>query len=49
MGGAQVTFNIDESLRHADTVVAGEAEGAWQRCLRTLRRETWARFTKTTR
>ena len=33
MGGAQVTFNIDESLRHADTVVAGEAEGAWQRCL----------------
>jgi radical SAM superfamily enzyme YgiQ (UPF0313 family) len=33
MGGAQVSFNIDESLRHCDAVVAGEAEGAWEGCL----------------
>lgn len=34
MGGPQVTFNIEESLTHADCVVAGEAEGVWQQCLR---------------
>jgi uncharacterized radical SAM superfamily protein len=33
MGGAQVSFNAEESLGHADAVVIGEAEGAWQQCL----------------
>lgn len=34
MGGAQVSFNVEESLTHADAVVIGEAEGVWQQCLR---------------
>lgn len=33
MGGAQVSYNINESLKHADSVVVGEAEGLWQKCL----------------
>ncbi len=33
MGGAQVSFNIEESLRHADTIVVGEAEAVWEQCL----------------
>jgi radical SAM superfamily enzyme YgiQ (UPF0313 family) len=33
MGGAQVSFNVEETLTHADTVVVGEAEGAWEYCL----------------
>ncbi len=34
MGGAQVTFNAEESLAHADALVLGEAEGVWDVCLR---------------
>lgn len=34
MGGAQVSFNVEESLAHADSVVIGEAEGAWEQCLK---------------
>jgi radical SAM superfamily enzyme YgiQ (UPF0313 family) len=30
MGGPAVTFNIDETLAHADCVVAGEAENVWK-------------------
>lgn len=33
MGGPQVSFNVEETLRHADTVVIGEAEGIWTQCL----------------
>ena len=33
MGGAQVSYNVEESLKHADCIVIGEAEGAWQKCL----------------
>lgn len=33
MGGAQVSFNVEESLRHADTIVVGEAEATWEHCL----------------
>ena len=33
MGGAQVSFNVEETLTHVDTVVVGEAEGAWEYCL----------------
>ena len=29
MGGPQVTFNLEESLRHCDAVILGEAEGIW--------------------
>jgi radical SAM superfamily enzyme YgiQ (UPF0313 family) len=40
MGGAQVSFNVEETLRHADTVVVGEAEGAWEQCLRDFENGT---------
>ncbi len=30
MGGPQVSFNVDKSLQYADSIVIGEAEGAWQ-------------------
>ena len=33
LGGTWVTLNVDESLEHADAVVAGEAEEAWPRLL----------------
>lgn len=33
MGGPQVTFNIAETLTHANTVVAGEAESVWETLL----------------
>ncbi len=33
MGGPQVSFNVEESLEHADTVIIGEAEDIWQECL----------------
>lgn len=33
MGGPQVSFNVEKTLQHADSVVIGEAEGAWQQCL----------------
>jgi radical SAM superfamily enzyme YgiQ (UPF0313 family) len=33
MGGAQVSFNVEETLTHAETVVVGEAEGVWEHCL----------------
>ena len=33
IGGPYVSFMTDEALQHADTVVAGEAEGLWQQCL----------------
>jgi radical SAM superfamily enzyme YgiQ (UPF0313 family) len=33
MGGPQVSFNVEQSLEHADAIVIGEAEGAWQECL----------------
>jgi radical SAM superfamily enzyme YgiQ (UPF0313 family) len=33
MGGPQVSFNVELTLKHADAVVIGEAEGAWQKLL----------------
>jgi len=33
IGGPYVSFMTDEAIRHADAVVVGEAEGAWQKCL----------------
>lgn len=33
MGGAQVSFDVEETLKHADTVIIGEAEGIWEKCL----------------
>ncbi len=33
MGGYHPTFLPDESLQHADSVVVGDAEGAWERLL----------------
>lgn len=33
MGGPQASFNVDETLTHADAVIVGEAEGAWEKCL----------------
>lgn len=37
LGGFHVTMNTDEALAHADTVVAGEAYGAWESVVRDLR------------
>jgi radical SAM superfamily enzyme YgiQ (UPF0313 family) len=33
MGGPYVSFNVDEALTHANSVVIGEAEGVWKACL----------------
>ncbi|MBN1408270.1 MAG: B12-binding domain-containing radical SAM protein [Calditrichaceae bacterium] len=33
MGGAQVSYNVEESLKHADCIVIGEAEDTWPQCL----------------
>lgn len=33
LGGTWVTLNVDESLKHADAVVAGEAEEVWPQLL----------------
>ncbi len=38
MGGPQVSFNIDETLTHADAVVVGEAEAIWEALLEDLER-----------
>lgn len=40
MGGPQVSFNVDLTLEHADAVVVGEAEGAWQELLGDFERGT---------
>lgn len=34
MGGPQVSFNVEISLKHADAIVIGEAEGSWQQLLK---------------
>jgi len=33
LGGPQVSCDTQEALRHADSVVVGEAEGVWDECL----------------
>ena len=33
MGGCHVTFMPDEALQHADSVLLGDAEGAWEQML----------------
>ncbi len=38
MGGPQVTFNVEETLRHADSVVVGEAELIWETVLADFER-----------
>jgi radical SAM superfamily enzyme YgiQ (UPF0313 family) len=38
MGGYHPTFLPDEALRHADAVVIGDAEGAWEQLLADFRR-----------
>jgi len=35
-GGPHVTFNVEESLGHFDTIVTGEAESAWGELLRDM-------------
>lgn len=40
LGGSYVTFMPDEALTHADSVVIGEAEGAWERLLGDFERGT---------
>lgn len=37
MGGYHPTFLPDEALQHADAVIVGDAEGAWERLLDDLR------------
>ncbi|MGE5424191.1 MAG: B12-binding domain-containing radical SAM protein, partial [Syntrophothermus sp.] len=32
-GGPYASFTTDESLKHTDSVVVGEAEGLWEQCL----------------
>ena len=32
-GGPYATFQQEEALKHGDSVVAGEAEGKWEKCL----------------
>ncbi len=32
-GGPAASYNIDDSLKHADSTIIGEAEGAWENCL----------------
>jgi radical SAM superfamily enzyme YgiQ (UPF0313 family) len=34
MGGSYPTFEHEAALEHCDSVVIGEAEGVWERCLR---------------
>lgn len=43
MGGPQVTFDTDEALQHADSVIVGEAEGLWPTFLRDFERGETAR------
>lgn len=43
-GGPWATFRTEEALQHADHVVVGEAEGAWQRLLGDLERGKAARI-----
>lgn len=38
LGGSYATYRPEEALEHADTVVIGEAEGAWQQLLRDFER-----------
>ncbi len=38
LGGPHVSFMVEEALRHADSVVAGECEGKWQKLLEDFRR-----------
>ena len=38
LGGSYVTFMPDEALQHADAIVVGEAEGAWERLLEDFER-----------
>ncbi len=33
-GGPYASFMTDEALHHADSIVAGEAEGLWEECLK---------------
>ena len=43
MGGSYATFNPSEVLEHADSVVIGEAEGAWQECLKDFENNNFKR------
>jgi hypothetical protein len=38
LGGSYVTFMPDEAMKHADALVVGEAEGAWERLLQDFER-----------
>jgi radical SAM superfamily enzyme YgiQ (UPF0313 family) len=43
MGGYHPTFMPDEALEHADAIVVGDAEGAWERLLADFRARRLAR------
>ncbi len=47
MGGPQVSFNVENSLKHADAIVIGEAEGAWQQLLEDFQRGSLKKQYKT--
>ena len=38
MGGMHVSFNPDEALKHADSIVIGEAESVWSELLKDVER-----------
>jgi radical SAM superfamily enzyme YgiQ (UPF0313 family) len=39
MGGPHVSYNVEESLKHAKCIVIGEAEDIWQNCLEDFENE----------
>lgn len=49
MGGPQVSFNVTQSLKHADAVVIGEAEGSWQQLLHDFEKDELQNQYKTER
>jgi len=49
MGGTYASFNVSEALQHADSVVMGEAEGAWPELLADFEAERLKETYKTDR
>ena len=38
LGGPYASFNTKEGLEHADSIVIGEAENSWEKCLKDFER-----------
>ena len=47
LGGSYASFMTEEALKHADTVVVGEAEGSWEACLKDFEKGSMKPFYKT--